>query len=152
MTTMYRIKIKYLKEHSNCELKVGDRVRFTKSWADFQTDNFLSSTSNLLASYLGKLATIIFKDEASYEVSFDNDKMGNIRIPYFCLEKLKYVPFTFENDLVGRVVKDDRRKYLIIEQTIDNWLYLGCNHYSFNTIELLKKFTFLDGSPCGKLI
>lgn len=62
--------------------------------------------------------------------------------------KEKYVPFTFEDAefLIGKIVKRKTHNYtaMIISCTqlgtsVDDWEHL------------LDDFTFLDGSPCGKL-
>ena len=61
----------------------------------------------------------------------------------------KMIPFTYEDDLVGRVVqaKNSRTKSLITEQGIDG-IYCGDTFSSYNA--LFTDCQFLDGSPCGK--
>ena len=65
----------------------------------------------------------------------------------------KFVPFTFEDaeNLVGKVL---RKKY---GDSIE--LIVRCNSYGCFVLhevvifqELLEHYTFLDGSPCGKLV
>jgi hypothetical protein len=67
------------------------------------------------------------------------------------IEKPKLVPFSFEDDLLGRkiVAKANKNiKSMITIQgavTVDNGLN-GLMPYA----ELLENYEFLDGSPCGK--
>ena len=69
-------------------------------------------------------------------------------VPFTFEDAPEYVPFTFEDAefLIGKVVKHKR----------DNWVvaitYCYKNETQIGTFEdLLCNFTFLDGSPCGKL-
>lgn len=63
-------------------------------------------------------------------------------------EKTEYIPFSFEDaeQLVGKVVKSKD------ENWIELLTFFGEDYTSNITYEaLLKDYTFLDGSPCGKL-
>lgn len=64
-------------------------------------------------------------------------------------EPPKYVPFTFDDDLIGKIIVDikGRAKYMITGQTSSGVFHLSWCNYA----DLLKYYKFLDGSPCGKL-
>lgn len=147
----YRVKPQpnYLELHEKCELKVGDRVRVIKLWTKKETDDCLGA--NVSDDVVNKAGVIMAKDNNSYKVRLEGINT-NWFYPYFVLEKVveEWTPFTFEDDLVGRTVihKKEGSKYLIIIQ--DKTLV----EVSYNTVkydDLLKHYTFLDGSPCGKL-
>lgn len=60
----------------------------------------------------------------------------------------EYVPFTFEDAvfLIGKVVKCKTQDYTV--------MITSCTEFGTNADDwkpLLDDFTFLDGSPCGKL-
>jgi hypothetical protein len=61
-----------------------------------------------------------------------------------------YVPFTFEDDLLGKTVisKDKSCKGVITYQD-ERKIVIG--NYNETYEVLLKDYTFIDGKPCGKL-
>lgn len=63
----------------------------------------------------------------------------------------KLVPFTYEDDLLGKFIKHktSNEKSIIVEQTISGVFY-GTNSSFYKY--LLDYYTFLDGTPCGKYI
>ena len=79
------------------------------------------------------------KEHAPFNFS-DNNIAKEIKEP-------EYIPFSFKDDLLGKRVKhkDGGYKELITVQIFDRVNKI----YSYE--ELLKYFTFIDGSPCGKI-
>ena len=65
----------------------------------------------------------------------------------------EYIPFDFSDakQLIGKVVKaKDGSVFFIIGRVGEvSSITLGSKKYSYR--ELLEEYTFLDGSPCGKL-
>ena len=61
-----------------------------------------------------------------------------------------YIPFTFENDLLGMKVKykSTKEKMFITYQSEDD---IQCGGLNYSYHNLLEDFEFLDGKPCGKL-
>ena len=137
----------YLENQTKCGLSIGDTVKVTRTsekyengWSEFWNDSMNSS--------VGK--TFIIKN-------FDNDNNGfrlenNYWYPYFVLEKVveEWIPFTFEDDLLGMKVisKDKKHKSVIMYQ--DKYDVYPSNVRS-NYKNLFNYYTFLDGTPCGKL-
>lgn len=67
---------------------------------------------------------------------------------YRIKQEPEYVPFTFEDaeHLIGKVIKSKD------ENWIELLTFFGEDYTSNITYEaLLRDYTFLDGSPCGKL-
>lgn len=63
----------------------------------------------------------------------------------------KYVPFTYEDDLLGlKVEYVNGKKRNMITKQVPSGVYFT-NNVSFNYEQLLKYYKFLDGTPCGKL-
>lgn len=64
----------------------------------------------------------------------------------------EYIPFTFEDAefLIGKAVKSQSKQPFGIITAIDNGgVEISNTFYIFNV--LLNDYTFLDGSPCGKV-
>jgi len=61
----------------------------------------------------------------------------------------KLVPFTFEDNLVGKVIKTTLSKFIITSQSDEK---VGIGHSIKSYKELLYDCTFEDGSKCGKYI
>lgn len=146
----YRVKPQpnYLELHEKCELKVGDKVRITRNWDREETGGRLNAPINIT----NKIGVIKDKDHNSYEILLDEESVSWF-YPYFVLEKVveEWIPFTFEDDLVGRKVKLKNSDYivLIVAQTGQDVNVIGDGWIVFQ--ELLDNYIFLDGSPCGKL-
>lgn len=68
---------------------------------------------------------------------------------YRVLSEPKLIPFDYNDDLVGKVVKHKKieSKSLIVTQDAGG---LTITSYSIDYFDLLKDYTFLDGKPCGK--
>jgi hypothetical protein len=81
----------------------------------------------------------------------DNPSLDFTKYDYIVKPETQYIPFTFEDakDLIGKVVVD---KHSIA--TIDYLDANGCNvsMTSWTYEEMLERYTFLDGTPCGKLV
>ena len=60
----------------------------------------------------------------------------------------EYIPFTFEDAefLIDKAVKKKKQNYL----AVITWCYNGATNMG-DFKNLLEYYTFLDGSPCGKL-
>lgn len=61
----------------------------------------------------------------------------------------KYVPFTYEdaNELIGKAVKHKSLNYVELIKFISD-THVG----DISFVELFQYYTFLDGTPCGKLV
>ncbi len=86
----------------------------------------------------------------------DNDDSDVPDLDFSCINyrvkpETKYIPFTFDDakDLIGKVVVD---KHSIA--TIDYLDVNGCtvSMTSWTYEEMLERYTFLDGTPCGKIV
>lgn len=88
----------------------------------------------------------------------DADKpLFRIDVKYRVKPKQEYIPFDYSDAeyLIGKVVKskDNKEISMIISFDLDNsdllQITLGSSFISF--YDLFQDYTFLDGSPCGKL-
>ena len=63
----------------------------------------------------------------------------------------KFVPFDEKDDLIGKIVRNEETNssYLIIGQT-NGGLLIGNGNCSYGF--LFQRYTFLDGSICGKSV
>lgn len=76
----------------------------------------------------------------------------NKNIKYRIKPEPKYVPFTFDDadKLIGKAVTSNNGIIHIITEINKVNMFIGSNVYvSYDT--LFKHYTFLDGTPCGKL-
>jgi hypothetical protein len=71
-------------------------------------------------------------------------------IEYRIKPKPRYIPFTFDDNLVGRVVVTRGGGKALIVGQIEGGVYVGAGLEPITYMALLL-WTFLDGSPCGKL-
>ena len=64
----------------------------------------------------------------------------------------EYIPFTFEDaeQLIGKTIKSKSGNSIYIITAI-NYEYIGIWKNNINYDQLFDIYTFLDGSPCGKL-
>lgn len=79
--------------------------------------------------------------------------LGNGGIRLSKIEKIKapkYVPFTFDDDLLGLKVKykSTKEKMFITYQSEDE---IQCGGLNYSYDNLLEDFEFINGTPCGKL-
>jgi hypothetical protein len=68
------------------------------------------------------------------------------------IKQPEYVPFTFDDyeQLIGKAVRQLILNYVnLIVKIREGAILIGDTYYNYE--ELLNKFEFLDGSPCGKL-
>jgi hypothetical protein len=70
--------------------------------------------------------------------------------------KQKYIPFDYNDDLVGKVIKSNKSdkvvnhpKLMIVRQ--ENLQIKVEDYYPITYKDLLENYIFLDGSKCGKL-
>jgi hypothetical protein len=93
----------------------------------------------------------IHKESNWVNVGEDPDLMLVLAYPCRVKPEPEYIPFTFEDakDLIGKVVVD---KHSIA--TIDYLDVNGCtvSMTSWTYEAVLERYTFLDGTPCGKLV
>ena len=62
----------------------------------------------------------------------------------------EYIPFTFEDDLLGKILicKNEKEK-LIVSVQLKSGIYSGQSFITYSY--LLDNYEFVDGKPCGKL-
>jgi len=137
----------YLEGQANCGLKIGDKIKVIRT-TESRKSGWCQPWNDSMNSSVGK--TFIIKD-------FGNDDNGfqlenNYWYPYFVLEKVveEWIPFTFEDDLLGKqvIAKDKSCKAVISYQNV-TCIIIGDETVEYD--ELLEDYTFLDGTPCGKL-
>ena len=97
-------------------------------------------------------------DVGSYH-PFIHDCIGFICLIRKKEPEKKYVPFDLSNEedrvkLRGAWVKAkaDPDKQQNVCGMCSRYVYLTCQAEGYDAEEFLEKFTFLDGSPCGKLV
>lgn len=164
----YEDQVKQWIEENN--LKVGDYVKVTRR-AENHADGLDDYWYDLMRDSVGKILKV---KEISNFIMLDN----GINYPYFVLEKvekpkLKYVPFEnvtefldayrnapgclneedyylFKNGiwLKGKISK----AYYIATKIWDIGVFIIGDLKGTTWEELLKYYTFLDGSQCGKLV
>jgi len=87
-------------------------------------------------------------------VSLPNPNWENLYTPIVRIKpEPKYIPFTFEDAefLIGKLIKDKHTNsiFIIIGVNAVGIMITIDNYISFKN--LLENYTFLDGSPCGKI-
>lgn len=165
----YEDQVKQWVEENN--LKVGDYVKVTRR-AENHADGLDDYWYDLMRDSVGKILKV---KEISNFIMLDN----GINYPYFVLEKAekpepKYVPFESKEEFIEAFHYHDNSKYSETDDILLNygmWLKDKNSHEIFLVTgvfnqsihicdfdsdeswgELLNEFTFLDGSPCGKLM
>lgn len=139
----------YLEGQANCGLKIGDSVRVTRI-AEDKENGWTTCWCKEMSSSVGKSFKIEIIDESTKTDGFrlDND----FWYPYFILEKVvdEYIHFTFEDDLLGKqvIAKDKSCKGIITYQGQNDMLV---GEFTKTYKYLFDEYTFLDGTPCGKL-
>ena len=68
------------------------------------------------------------------------------------IDELKYIPFTFDDKIVGKrvIFKLWQFEGIIISQTLYGVTIGGSGWYFISYEELLKNYVFEDKSPCGR--
>ena len=152
-------------------VKVGDYVKITRKAQDYENgwDNVWSSEMD---EYVGKIVKVLRTD--IYEEGISLSCSGTCYFfPYFVLKKVnvQYVPFTSPEEFISEYqqrednVKDPAKPEYALT-TYGMWIDLDGRHRLVTGIEslgihvnsnykcwdeILREYTFLDGSPCGKL-
>lgn len=117
--------------------EVLERVEEIKYWVDAILD--------------GKDVEVNLQNGQWVKVDY-RDLFSSFKKEYRVKPQQKYVPFTFKDakDLIGKAVikKDDKVVRLIIG-ILESEVCMDAINVYFET--LLDRYTFLDGTPCGKL-
>lgn len=140
----------YLKGHRECGLKVGDRVRVTRTYGSHE-GGYAVVACKADVSFVGRVFTIIKDDGINgFEIA---DGLEENTFPYFCLEKVEpeYRPWT-PVEAIGQKVKhkEDLARIYVINAVNLSFVYMEGK--TTNYINLLSTYAQLDGSPCGVLI
>lgn len=123
-------------------------AEIVETWEEYIEDPFKD-----LKEAFEKGAIIEYYDEPYQMWIIATDPSWNKFSKYRIKPEPKYIPFTWEDreELRGKWLK--RKDYNVekLPTTICNKdVMIGDQFYSYK--ELLKDFTFLDGTPCGKLV
>ena len=165
----YEDQVKQWIEENN--IKVGDYVKVTRR-AENHTDGLDDYWYDLMGDSVGKILKV---KEISNFIMLDN----GINYPYFVLEKVeepkpKYVPFknireflisyssyerllTEENCFLSNhgiwlKDKDIDDVFYIVTEIWKDGVVLGSDQSTTKWDDLLCGYTFLDSTPCGKLM
>ena len=164
----YEDQVKQWIEENN--LKVGDYVKVTRR-AENHADGLDDYWYDLMRDSVGKILKV---KEISNFIMLDN----GINYPYFVLEKNrphkpKYVPFESKEEFVRRYteVKEgadfdtfednlfqcgmwlrykENGDLILVTGLCDGAIYVRDFTFGVTWKEVLNKFEFLDGAPCGK--
>ena len=154
------------------DIKVGDYVKITRKAQDYENgwDNVWDSRMD---EYVGRNMMVLRTDTLEEGISLSCPDTF-FYFPYFVLEKIsgKYVPFTSPEEFISEYqqrednVKDPAKPEYALT-TYGMWIDLNGKHRLVTGIEslgihvnssykdwsdILREYTFLDGSPCGKII
>jgi len=139
-------KGRYRIEHEKCEIKVGDKVIVTRKFED-EENGFPYVFLSYMHDFVNSICEVVVKNSVSYTLEFNDERFV---FPYFVLEKYEeeYVPYTFEDNLVGMTLIYNKIRYLILRQDEEGVkMLLLIRSYE----DLLCDCTHLDGTPFGKL-
>ena len=154
------------------DVMAGDYVNITRKAQDYENgwDNVWESKMD---EYVGKIVKVLRTD--IYEEGISLSCSGTCYFfPYFVLKKVnvQYVPFTSPEEFISEYqqrednVKDPAKPEYALT-TYGMWIDLNGKHRLVTGIEslgiyvnssykdwsdILREYTFLDGSPCGKII
>lgn len=147
-------------------LKAGDKVRILRKFDDCKQGFHCGmNPEGQMDCLVGKVVEVMEIDARSICL-YNEDKSDWWVWPYFCLEKveLEYVPFDLgkpeDRDAIrGKWVQDSRHgnEWMIVGFYLDETggqgykAKLSRKNAGFTGSELLERFTFLDGTPIGKL-
>ena len=141
----------YLENHNKSGFVVGDMVKLLKIAKSGENGWVYNWNKSAMDKYVEEVLTI-FEDRGTMGFRCKSKDGLCYVYPYFVLEKVveEYVPFDFNDDLIGKVVihRDAKLKGIIFMQEID-MVQVSDKTYSYS--QLKQFYTFLDGSPCGKL-
>ena len=155
------------------DLKEGDYVKVTRKVNDHE-DEWQGLWLDYMDESVGKTLKVKDIDTYVYTISLEN----GFYYPYFVLEKTEplkpeYVPFESKEEFIEAFHYHDNANYSETEDILMNygmWLKDKNSHEIFLVTgvfnqsihicdfdsdeswgELLNEYTFLDGSPCGRL-
>ena len=125
-------------------LKIGDKIEVKNG--EWEERIFIKH-----GNHKGKVTAICVRE--CDEAEFLNDSADfNVRgwTEWREIKEPEYVPFDFSDakDLIGKTVKDEEGYYILI-MVVDNGIYISGSYFYFS--ELLSRYTFIDGTPCGKI-
>lgn len=148
VTQFKKLQKEYYKQcHETCNLKVGDKVKITRSWTIGEYCTPLLWNPEFF-EYIGNIFEIKEKHNFTYILN------NGFHFPYFVLEKVEeeFVPLDYNDDLVGTIVVSNpgKNRHLIITQ-IEKGCFVGSSNCLFTYQDLMSYFTFQDGLPCHKL-
>lgn len=156
------------------DLKEGDYVKVTRKVNDHE-DEWQGLWLDHMDESVGKTLKVKDIDTYVYTISLEN----GFYYPYFVLEKTEplkpeYVPFESKEEFIEAFHYHDNDKYSEMDDILLNYgmwlkdinsheifLVTGVFNQSIHICdfdsdeswgELLNEFTFLDGTPCGKLM
>ena len=93
---------------------------------------------------------IEYKNAGNWKLATGPDWSNDIQ--YRIKPELKLVPFTIEDELLGRkIIYSDETRAMITAQKKDG-VYIGGSLNLTNYSSLMSTTKFEDGSPCGKYI
>ena len=157
---------KWIKENG---LKKGDYVKVVGKAKDYE-DGWYSRWTKEMDDSVDKVLQVKSLNDYEYGIQLEDYK----HYPYFVLEKVepepKYVPFESPQEFISAYNKASKEVMPDTESMLSKlgiWLkggehyelvtYIGNNgitidDVSINWKTLFESYTFLDGSPCGKLV
>lgn len=138
----------YLKGHKASGLKVGDRVKVTRAFLDFE--GVFLTPAGIVDQIVGK-EFVIKRDDR--EKGFTIRGYGaNWSAPHFALEKVepKYRPWTAKEAL-GKCISDKEYPNTahLITSTGEEIVMINGGRFTYK--EILADFIQLDETPCGIL-
>ena len=142
----------YLENHNKFELKIGDKVKVLRI-AETKENGWWTSWNNLaMDKYVGQILTYQ-QDLGGIGFRCKSQDGECYNYPYFVLEKVveEYVPFDFTDDLLGKhVISKDKTCKGVIHYQMKYGIVIYSN-VEMPYENLLDKYTFIDGTKCGKL-
>lgn len=157
------------------DLKVGDYVKVIRRAKDYE-DGWDSCWTKGMDDFVGKVIPVLTIGEArGVLISLRCCEWIGCDFPYFVLEKVEepkpeYVPFESPQEFISAYSKTCKEAMPDTESMLSGfgmWLKCGEHYESVTYIHnkgiavddvskswrtLFNSYTFLDGSPCGKLV
>ena len=153
------------------DVKAGDYVKITRKALDYE-NGWNNVWDPKMDKYVGRTVMVLRTDTLEEGISLSCPDTY-YSFPYFVLEKVNvhYVPFTSPEEFISEYqqrednVKDPAKPEYALT-TYGMWIDLEGRHRLVTGIEslgihvnssykdwseILREYTFLDGSPCGKL-
>ena len=164
---------KWIKEN---DLKVNDYVKVTRK-AEIYEDGWGSLWNDSMTDYIGKAVKVLAINSLRGLISLECDD-AVYDFPYFVLEKAEkpesqYVPFESKEEFIRRYteVKEgadfdtfednlfqcgmwlrykENGDLILVTGLCDGAIYVRDFTFGVTWKEVLNKFEFIDGAPCGK--